>query len=115
MSPLRLIPSPPAAPSSSTWLAQVFHVNDSNKYLIMSRSYRRLAEQPALMRHPGERGERRKGEKKKIKRKVFPLSPKWFVEARPGRGAGDAGEEPLVLRNDPSPGVALGFKPVPSN
>lgn len=55
-SPLGPIPSPPAAPSSSTWLAQVFHVNDSNKYLIMSRSHRRLAEQPALMRHPGDVG-----------------------------------------------------------
>lgn len=96
MSPLRLIPSPPAAPSSSTWLAQVFHVNDSNKYLIMSRSYRRLAEQPALMRHPGEAGEKRGG-RKKIKRKVFLLSPKWFLEARPGRGDGGMrGAEPLV-------------------
>lgn len=114
MSPLRLIPSPPAAPSSSTWLAQVFHVNDSNKYLIMSRSYRRLGEQPALMRHPGEVGKRREGGKK-IKRKVFPLSLKWFLEARPGRGDGGCEESPSLLRNHPNCGVALRFKPVPSN
>lgn len=66
-SPLGPIPSPPAAPSSSTWLAQVFHVNDSNKYLIMSRSHRRLAEQPALMRHPGDVGRGGGGRRKRRK------------------------------------------------
>lgn len=89
-SPHRPIPSPPAAPSSSTWLAQVFHVNDSNKYLIMSRSYRRLAEQPALMRHPGEGG-RKKKKSELPRKKVFSALPERLLNAEPGgrtRGGG---------------------------
>lgn len=117
--PLCPISSPPAAPSSSTWLAQVFHVNDSNKYLIMSRSYRRFAEQPALMRHPGEVGERREEKELKGRKKVFSALLKAMSKARPDsrgmlgirgwRGA------PHFVRSDRTCGSSSGSKPIPSN
>lgn len=72
-----LFTAPPPAPAvGSPWLApQIFHVNDCNKYLIMSRSDgRRLSEQPSLRGppHGGEGGGRgvRSGARRQPKKVV---------------------------------------------